>query len=73
MHVHGLIHLVDGKLAVDLLHGIAGILHCVERLLVDIRRLDGVDLALQRHYLVLGLLERVLELLLTPKRGLGGW
>ena len=54
-----------------MLHCGAGVLHRVERLLVDVGRLDRVDFALQRHYLALGLLERVIELLLTPQRGLG--
>ena len=51
----------------DVLHGGAGVLHRVERLLVDVCRLDGVYLALESHDLRLCLLERVLELLLPPE------
>jgi len=47
-HVHGLVHLLRRELAVDLLHGLGGALHGRERLPVDVGRLDGVDLLLQR-------------------------
>lgn len=68
--VHGLIHLVGRELAVYLLHGLAGLLHRQQRLLVDIGRLDRVYLLLQRSDLGLGLLEAVLMRLLTLQRGL---
>ena len=48
------------------LDGGAGILHRVERLLVDVCGFDGVDFALEGHDLRAGLLERVFELLLPP-------
>ena len=64
--VHSLVDLVDGEAAVYLLHGRAGILHRVQRLLIDIRRLYAVNLALERHDLTSRLLERMLKLLLPP-------
>jgi hypothetical protein len=56
----------------DLLHGAAGILHGVERLLVDVGRLYVVDFSFQRHDLALGLLESVFKLLFSPKSSFGG-
>ena len=72
-NAHGLVDLVDGQAAVDFLHGLAGILHGLESLLVYVGRLYVVNLALQRHYLTLGLLQRVLVLLLAPQGSLGRW
>ncbi len=63
-NVHGLVDLVDGQAAVDLLHGRAGVLHRVQRLLVDVGRLDRGYLALDRHHLRARLVQLVLELLL---------
>lgn len=64
--VHDIVDLVDCEASVDLLHRRACILHRVERFLVDIRRLNTVYLALERHDLRRRLLKRVLELLLPP-------
>jgi hypothetical protein len=72
-NVHGLVDLVDGQAAVDFLHGLAGVLHGLKRLLVDVGRLDVVNFALERHYLALRLLQGVLVLLLTPQGSFGRW
>jgi hypothetical protein len=69
---HCLIHLLGRKLAMYLLHRLAGLLHRQERFLVDIGRLDGIYLLLQRPDLRLGLLEAVLVLLLTFQGSLRG-
>lgn len=58
--LHYLVDLIYGHCAVDLLHGFAGILHGQQSLLIDIRRLDGVDLVFQHGDLSRGLFERVL-------------
>lgn len=69
--LHRLIDLVDGQAAVDLLYRVAGVLHGVERLLVDVCRLDAADLALDRHHLRRRLLELVLEGLFAAQGGFG--
>jgi hypothetical protein len=56
---------------VDLLHGGAGVLHGVKRLLVDVCGFDAVDFALERHDLRTGLFERVFELFFSAQRGFG--
>jgi hypothetical protein len=73
VNVHGLVDLVDGQAAMDFLHGLAGVLHSLEGLLVYVCRLYVVNLPLQRHYLTLGLLQRVLVLFLAPQGSLGRW
>lgn len=55
----------------NLLHGLACLLHRRQRLPVDIRRLDRVDLLFQRPYLRLCLLLGVLVGLLALQRCLG--
>jgi hypothetical protein len=51
---------------VYLLHCRARILHCIQRLLVDVRRLDTVYLALEGRDLCASLLKGVFKLLLPP-------
>ncbi len=53
--VHCLVHLLRREFPVNLLHGLAGLLHGRQRLPVDIRRFDRVDLLLQRSDLRDGL------------------
>jgi hypothetical protein len=65
-NVHDVVHLVDGQASMYLLHSRARILHRIQRLLVDVGCLDGVNLLLQRHNLCACLLERVFKLLLSP-------
>jgi hypothetical protein len=48
-NVHGLIHNIDIQLPMNLLHGLPSLLHRRQRLTIDIRRLDRVDLLLQRR------------------------
>lgn len=55
----------------NLLHGLACLLHCRQRLPVDIRRLDRVDLLFQSPYLRLRLLLGMLVSLLALQRCLG--
>ena len=62
---HCSIDVLHGHLAVDLLHGGAGVLHGDEGFLVDVCGLDGVDLLLEHGDLAVGLFERVLVLLLA--------
>ena len=62
---HCSIHILHGHLAVDLLHGSAGVLHGDEGFLVDVCGFDGVDLLLEHGDLAVGLFEGVLVLLLT--------
>jgi hypothetical protein len=62
----GVVDLVDCKTSVYLLHGVAGILHRVQRLLVDICGFDAVDFALEGHDLRARLLEGMFKLLLPP-------
>jgi hypothetical protein len=69
--LHRLVDLVDREAAVDVLDGFAGILHGVERLLVDVGGLDAADLALDGHHLRRGLLELVLEGLFAAEGGFG--
>ena len=64
--LHGLVHLVDRQAAVNLLHGLLCVLHSVQSLLVDVRRLDRGDFALDGQHLRLGLLELVFVVLLPP-------
>ena len=66
VHVHGLVHLLGRQLAVDVLHGLAGALHGRQGLAVDVGRLDGVDLLLQRRYLRHRLLQVVFMGLFAP-------
>ena len=68
-HVHDVVHLVDAQIAVDVLHGLTRAAHRGERLLVDVGRLDRVDLVLEHGDLVGRLLERVLVRLLALQRG----
>ena len=63
--VHGCVYVFHRHLAVNLLHGFPGILHGDKGLLIDICRLDGIDLLLQHGYLAVRLLEGVLMLLLA--------
>jgi hypothetical protein len=65
-NIHDVVHLVDGQASMYLLHSSARILHGIQRLLVDVGRLDRVNLLLQRHDLCACLLERVFKLLLSP-------
>ncbi len=65
--VHGCVYLVDCQIAVDLLHRGAGVLHCVERFLVNVGGFDGVDLLLDLAYLGVGLLEGALVQLFTAE------
>lgn len=51
----------------DVLHCGAGVLHCVEGLLVDVCGFDAVDFALERHNLRLRLFEGVLEYFLLSE------
>lgn len=64
--VHDVVDLVDGQAGVYLLHSGSGVLHSIQRLLVDVGCLDGVDFPFQRHDLRARLLEGVLKLLLSP-------
>lgn len=50
-HPHCLIHLLWCELAVDMLHGLASLLHSQQGLVVDIGRLNRVDLRFQGLYL----------------------
>ena len=65
LDVHRLVDLLHREFAVYLLHGLAGLLHRLQRLAVDIRRLDGVYLLLERADLTQGLLQGVLVRLLA--------
>lgn len=64
--VHDIVNRIDCETRMYLLHGVSGVLHSIQRLLVDVRGFDGVDLALEGHDLRARLLKRVLELLLPP-------
>lgn len=66
--IHSLIHNIDIQLAMNLLHSLSSLLHRRQRLTIDIRRLDRVDLLLQRRDLRQGLVERVFMLLLALQR-----
>lgn len=68
--IHCLVHLLGRELAMYVLHRLAGLLHRQERLLVDVGRLDGIYLLLQRSDLRLSLLEAVFVLLLAFQCGL---
>lgn len=73
VHIHSLVHLLGRQLSVNVLHGLARLLHRRQRLAVDIRGFDRVYLLLKRHDLRLRLFVRVLMLLLPLQRGLGGY
>lgn len=49
--VHDAFHLVYVQAGMDALHSVSGLLHSIQRLFVDIRRLNTVYLALERHNL----------------------
>lgn len=55
----------------DLCHGVAGLLHRVQRLLVDVGSLDRIDLLLELRDLRLRRLEVLLVELLPSESGLG--
>lgn len=57
----------------DLLHRLSSLLHCRERLPVDIGRFDGVDLLLQSLYLCNRLFYGMLMRLLAPQGSLRRW
>lgn len=65
--VHYIVDLVDCETGVDLLHGRASVLHRIQRLLINIRRLDAINLLLERHDLGARLLEGMLKLFLPPQ------
>ena len=58
-NIHYFIHLINCQFAVDLFHGVTGVLHGKESFLVDVCRLDGIDLIFEHRYLSGGLLEGV--------------
>lgn len=66
-HIHRLINLVNTHSAVDLSHRRTSLLHRLQSLVVDIRRLDRVDLLLQLRDLRCRLL-KVLFLHLFPSQ-----
>lgn len=68
-NAHCLVHFVDSETAMDLLHCRAGVLHGIKSLLVNICRLDAVNLALECHYLSSGLVKGVLKLFLPSECG----
>jgi hypothetical protein len=70
-HVHGDIDILHGHLAVDRLHGGAGVLHGGKGFLVDVCGFDGIDLLFQHGYLAVCLLEGVFVLLLAFEGGAG--
>lgn len=70
-HVHGDIDILHGHLAVDSLHGGAGVLHGGKGFLVDVCGFDGIDLLFQHGYLTVCLLEGVFVLLLAFEGGAG--
>lgn len=70
-YIHRLINLVDRHRAMDLCHGSAGGLHCVQSLLVDIRRFDRVDLLFELGDLRSCLFEILLVDLLPSQGGFG--
>ena len=56
----------------DLRHSSTSLLHRLQGLVIDIRRLDRVYLLLQLHNLRRRLLKILLQALFPSKRGLGG-
>lgn len=66
--IHCRVDFLWRQVAVDLLHGRGCPLHRRQCLSVDVGRLDGVDLLLERAYLGLRLLQAVLQRLLAPQR-----
>ena len=71
--VHCVIHILHLHIAVDLLHGRAGVLHRDQGLLVDVGGFYRVDLLLEHRDLAVGLLQRGLVLLLSFQGVSGGW
>ena len=71
--IHRLVYLVDREATMYLLHCGTGVFHGVESLFVDVCGYDGVDFALQSHYLAACLFKGVFELLLAPKGRFGGY
>jgi hypothetical protein len=58
---------------VDLFYSVAGVLHGVEGLFVDVGGLDAADLALDGHHLRGGLLELVLKGFFAAEGGFSDW
>ena len=71
-NVHGHVDVLHGHLAVDGLHGRAGVLHSGKGFLVDVCGFDRVYLLFEHGYLAVCLLERVFVLLLPFERGASG-
>lgn len=71
-NVHSLVNHLDRHALVDLLHSLAGILHCSKGLLVDIGGFDRVYLRLQLQNLGGCLLEGLLMNLLPSQSILRG-
>lgn len=70
-HVHRLVDLIDTHIAVDLCHRRTGLLHRLQSLVVDIRRLDRVDLLLELRDLRRCLFEVLFLYLFPSERGFG--
>lgn len=64
-HVHGNINILHGHFSVDLLHCCRSVLHREKGFLINIGRLDRVDLLLEHINLPVSLLKRMLMLLLA--------
>ena len=65
--VHGLIHFVDCKTSVNLLHRIASIFHGIQGFLIDVCSFNRVYLLFDLGDLCCGLLEILLVDLLPPE------
>ena len=70
-YAHRFVDLLRRQLAVDLLHGLSCALHGGQGLAVDVGRLDGIYLLLERADLRVGLLQAMFVDLLTPEGCLG--
>jgi hypothetical protein len=71
-NVHRFVDILELHSTVDLFHSGAGLLHCSQGLVVDIRGLDGVYLLLELHNLSCCLLEILLVDLFASEGVLGG-
>jgi hypothetical protein len=71
--IHCSVDLVDREVPVNLLHCLPGVLHRVERFLVDIGRFDRVDLLLDLGDLRRGLFEGAFVEFLAAEGCFGGY
>jgi hypothetical protein len=68
-NIHCGVHLIDGKIAMNIFHCFTSSLHGVQCFLIDVRSLNAIYLLFDLCDLIVGLLEAALVDFLPSKRG----